>query len=346
MGELVKYKRTSLQSDLSPIINAYENGKIERSQVVNAFKKGLYRSGANYIIQKEAALSLFNGKLFEDKIRRFKEMNRYFEKLTKEELYAKLASKIPDFTNEAAQSSEMGLLQKTIRNNVRGVPIRKLFDTIPNVLPRIAPCMLMSPISVIQYFDANGPKFNLVIFDEASQMPTCVAVGAIARASNMIIVGDPKQMPPTSFFSSANNADEDNIDKIDPESILDDCQALSMPFKHWVWHYRSKHESLIAFSNSKYYDNKLLTFPSHDDIATKVNFVPVAGYYDRGKTRQNIFEAKAIIDEIRRRLSYPELVKKSMGVVCFSSVQQILIQNLFNEFLRVNPGWNLLLLKH
>jgi hypothetical protein len=328
---------SALQAGLLPVITAYESGKIESPQVVNTFKKGLYRSSANYIIQKEAALSMFNGKLFEDKIRRFKEMNRYFEKLTKEELYAKLASKIPDFTKEASQSSEIGLLQKTIRNNGRGMPIRKLFDTIPNLLPRIAPCMLMSPISVAQYFDARGPKFDLVIFDEASQMPTCEAVGAIARAANMIIVGDPKQMPPTSFFSSANNVDEDNIEKEDLESILDDCLALSIPSKHLLWHYRSKHESLIAFSNSKYYDNKLLTFPSPDDIATKVNFIPVKGYYDRGKTRQNSFEAKAIIDEIKRRLSDPQLAKKSIGVVCFSSVQQILIQNMFDELLRANP---------
>ncbi|MEO6546802.1 MAG: DEAD/DEAH box helicase, partial [Ferruginibacter sp.] len=264
-------------------------------------------------------------------------MSRYFEKLTREELYSKLASKIPDFTREAAQSSEIGLLQKTIRNNGRGMPIRKLFDLIPNLLPRIAPCMLMSPISVAQYFDAGGAKFDLVIFDEASQMPTCEAVGAIARASNLIIVGDPKQMPPTSFFSSSSNIDEENIEKEDLESILDDCLALSMPSKHLLWHYRSKHESLIAFSNSKYYDNKLLTFPSPDDIANKVNFVPVTGYYDRGKTRQNSFEATAVINEIKRRLSDPVLSKRSIGVVSFSSVQQLMMQNMFDELLRTNP---------
>lgn len=321
---------------LSSVVAAYESGKIDSMHVMNAYKKGLYRSCAEYIIQKEAALSLFNGKLFEDKIRRFREMSQYFEKLTKEELYAKLAAKIPDFTKEASQSSEIGLLQKTIRNNGRAMPIRKLFDSIPNLLPRIAPCMLMSPISVAQYFDATGPKFDLVVFDEASQMPTCEAVGAIARANNMIIVGDPKQMPPTSFFSSSN-IDEDNIEKEDLESILDDCLALSMPSKYLLWHYRSKHESLIAFSNSKYYENKLLTFPSPDDIATKVNYIPVAGYYDRGKTRQNSFEAKAVIDEIKRRLLDPILSKKSIGVVTFSSVQQILIQNMFDELLRMYP---------
>ena len=103
--------------------------------------------------------------------------------------------------------------------------------------------MLMSPISVAQYFEVDKSKFDLVIFDEASQMPTCEAVGAIARGENVIVVGDPKQMPPTSFFST-NHFDEENADKEDLESILDDCLALSMPSKHLLWHYRSKHESL------------------------------------------------------------------------------------------------------
>ena len=330
-------KDKAIKAGLEPVISAYENGEVESKNVAAAYKKGLYRSCANYIIEKEPALSLFNGKLFEEKIKRFRVMSAQFEQLTKDEIYARLAAKIPEFSKDAAQASEIGFLKKTIANNGRAMPIRKLFDSIPNLLPRIAPCILMSPISVAQYFDAAGPKFDLVVFDEASQMPTCEAIGAITRANNMIIVGDPKQMPPTSFFSSANNVDEENIEKEDLESILDDCLALSMPSKHLLWHYRSKHESLIAFSNSKYYENKLLTFPSPDDIATKVNFIPVEGYYDRGKTRQNSFEAKAVIEEIKRRLSDPILSKKSIGVVSFSSVQQLLMQNMLDELFRTNP---------
>ena len=144
------------------------------------------------------------------------------------------------------------MLQRTIRNNGRAMSIRKIFDAIPNLLHRLTPCMLMSPISVAQYFDADSVKFDLVVFDEASQMPTCEAIGAIARGTTVIVVGDPKQMPPTNFFST-NNIDEENIDKEDLESILDDCLALSMPSHHLLWHYRSKHESLIAFSNAKYF---------------------------------------------------------------------------------------------
>lgn len=281
-------------------------------------------------------MSLFNGQLFEEKIKKFKEQSRYFEELTKAELFARLAAEIPSFTQEAANSSEIGVLQRAIRNNGRAMSIRRIFDLIPNLLPRLCPCMLMSPISVAQYFNVDKSKFDIVIFDEASQMPTCQAVGPIARGQNVIVVGDPKQMPPTSFFST-NHFDEENADKEDLESILDDCLALSMPSKHLLWHYRSKHESLIAFSNSNYYENKLLTFPSPDDISTKVNNVFVPGYYDRGKTRQNIFEAKAIIAEVVKRLSDLEFSKKSIGIVTFSSVQQNLIEDLLNEEFKQNP---------
>src|SRR5690554_5446269 len=250
--------------------------------------------------------------------------------------FAKLASQLPSFTQEAATSSEIGILQRAIRNNGRGLAIRKLFDLKPNLLPRMCPCMLMSPISVAQYFEVDKTKFDLVIFDEASQMPTCDAVGAIARGQNMIVVGDPKQMPPTNFFSS-NHFDEENADKEDLESILDDCLALSIPSKHLLWHYRSKHESLIAFSNSNYYENKLLTFPSPDHRATKVTNVYVPGYYDRGKTRQNHFEAKAVVAEVVKRLSNPKLAQKSIGIVTFSSVQQNIIEDLLNDQFKKNP---------
>ncbi|MES2654057.1 MAG: DUF3320 domain-containing protein [Bacteroidota bacterium] len=332
----INVKERALKLGLEPLIRSYENGAIKSNEVIEQYQKGLYRAAAEFIIGQHPPLNTFNSHLFEDKIRKFREISKSFETLTRQELYARLAAKIPSFTQEASQSSEIGILQKAIRNNGRAMSIRKIFDLIPNLLPRLTPCMLMSPISVAQYFDADSVKFDLVIFDEASQMPTCEAVGAIARATNVIVVGDPKQMPPTNFFSN-NNIDEENIEKEDLESILDDCLALSMPSQHLLWHYRSKHESLIAFSNAKYYDNKLLTFPSTDDITSKVELVEVAGYYDKGKTRQNKFEAKAIVDEVVKRLSDPVLSKRSIGIVAFSSVQQILIEDMLTDVFKLRP---------
>ena len=332
-----RIKDEAINKGLSSVVQTYSHGDLENHAVVKSFKKSLFKNISEYIISKDNRLSLFNGKLFEGKIRKFKEQSQYFEDLTKAELFARLAAEIPSFTQEAANSSEIGILQRAIRNNGRAMSIRRLFDLTPNLLPRLCPCMLMSPISVAQYFEVDKSKFDIVIFDEASQMPTCEAVGPIARGQNVIVVGDPKQMPPTSFFST-NHFDEENADKEDLESILDDCLALSMPSKHLLWHYRSKHESLIAFSNSNYYENKLLTFPSPDDISTKVNNVFVPGYYDRGKTRQNSFEAKAIVSEVVKRLSDPVLSKRSIGIITFSSVQQNLIEDLLNEEFKKNPN--------
>lgn len=331
-----RLRNEMLSAGLEPVVRAVEEGQTPPENVVDCYHKSLYQSYAEYILSREPHMNTFHGVMFEEKIRQFRASSRHFEQLTRKELFAKLASALPALQKEAAQSSEVGILQRNIRNGGRGTAIRRLFDQIPDLLTRMCPCMLMSPISVAQYIDAGHAPFDLVIFDEASQIPTCEAVGAIARGRNLIVVGDPKQMPPTNFFTT-NTFDEDNADKEDLESILDDCLALSIPSKHLLWHYRSKHESLIAFSNVTYYDNKLLTFPSPDDLTTKVIFQPVEGVYGRGTTSQNPAEAEAIVREIVTRLADPQLSKRSIGVVTFSTKQQSLIEDMLNNAFRKNP---------
>lgn len=317
------------------VADAYLSGKIPTDKLVSTFDADLNKSIITAEISRNKVLSGFNGTLFEDTVRRFGEVLDNFTTLTMKELAAELSAKIPTPGNSAG-SSEIGILQKAIKSNGRMMSIRKLFDSIPNLLRRMCPCMLMSPISVAQYIDPSYPKFDLVIFDEASQLPTCEAVGAIARGENVIVVGDPKQLPPTSFFSS-NQTDEENYEKEDLESVLDDCLALSMPQKHLLWHYRSRHESLIAFSNAKYYENKLYTFPSPDDQISEVSWVHVDGYYDKSSTRTNKAEAQAVVDEICRRLADEELRKLSIGVVTFSLPQQNLVDDLLMDAFRANP---------
>lgn len=331
---LVSQKLNDLQ--IGYVANEFASQNIPTNQLRDSFLKGFYRAAIDYIISKEHNLELFKGKIFNDVISKYQELTRNFTEITQKELYAKLAATIPSFTIEAAQNSEVGILQRSIKNNGRGLSIRSLFDQIPNLLYRLCPCMLMSPISVAQYISQDAEQFDLIIFDEASQMPTYEAIGAISRGKNIIIVGDPKQMPPTNFFK-ANTLDEDNLDKEDLESILDDCLALSIPSHYLLWHYRSKHESLIAFSNSEYYGNKLLTFPSPDNIESKVRLVHIDGVYDKGKSRQNRQEAELVIKEICRRLSNSELRKRSIGIVTFSSAQQSLIEDLLSDLFKSRP---------
>lgn len=318
------------------VIKALRDGEVSTQELLPAFEGNLAMRCALYTIERVPCLMDFQGLQFEESIRRYKDTAKEFENLTIHELVANLSSKVPTSSVGIANSSEIGILQRAIKSGGRMLSIRKLFDSIPSLLRRLCPCMLMSPISVAQYIDTNYPKFDLVIFDEASQLPTCEAVGTIARGENVIVVGDPKQLPPTSFFSS-NKVDEENFDKEDLESLLDDCLALTMPQEHLLWHYRSKHESLIAYSNLKYYDNKLFTFPSPNDLVSEVKLIPVEGFYDRGNSKQNKAEAEAVISELVRRLKDPILCKDSMGVVTFSSVQQNLIEDLLMEAFHLAP---------
>ena len=310
-------------------------GKVGSGELLHSFDSDICRAMVTSTISSTPALAKFQGALFEETIRKYNEVLDSFSKLTINELVAELSAKIPASGTSAA-SSEIGILQKAIKSNGRMMSIRKLFDSIPNLLRRMCPVMLMSPISVAQYIDPSYPKFDLVIFDEASQLPTCEAVGAIARGENVIVVGDPKQLPPTSFFSS-NQVDEENYEKEDLESVLDDCLALSMPQEHLLWHYRSQHESLIAYSNARYYENKLFTFPSPDDQVSEVSWVHVDGYYDKSSTRTNKAEAQAIVDEISRRLEDPQLRRQSIGVVTFSLPQQNLIDDMLMDAYRARP---------
>lgn len=314
---------------LHNVVTSYENGT-GHDAIFPAYKKALLRGLIDHTIDESEALCLFTGVVFDKKIEQYQRMDQAWTRLSQQEIYCRLASKVPNFTREAAHSSELGILQRCIKSGGRGTSIRKLFDQIPNLLPRLCPCMLMSPISAAQYLDPKREPFDIVVFDEASQLPTCKAVGVLARGRDAIIVGDPKQMPPTAFFAT-NTVDEDNLEAEDLESILDDCLALNMPESHLLWHYRSRHESLIAFSNSQFYENKLFTFPSVNDRESKVRLVPVDGVFDRGKTRTNKAEAMAVVEEIKRRYQDPVLSKQSVGIVTFNIAQQNLIDDLLTE---------------
>ena len=338
LKEWIAYTGAAQQAQemgLGNVVRFYEGGAAHE-EVEPAYRKAVLFGLICVAIDESSDLNQFSGAVFNKKIEQYKRMDQEWATLSQQEVYCRLASKVPDFTREAAQSSELGILQRCIKSGGRGTSIRRLFDQIPNLLPRLCPCMLMSPISAAQYLDPKRAPFDIVVFDEASQLPTCKAVGVLARGKDAIIVGDPKQMPPTSFFAT-NTVDEDNLEVEDLESILDDCLALNMPQSHLLWHYRSRHESLIAFSNSQFYENKLYTFPSVNDRETKVRLVPVEGVFDRGKTRTNKAEAQAVVEEIKRRAKDPEASKLSVGVVTFNISQQHLIDDLLNEACAQDP---------
>ncbi len=316
-------RKECVNAGLTPVVDAYESGLDARDLEV-AYKKGLYCALINEIIDKDDVLSCFSGATFNESIQQFKKLDDLMLQQTKQEIYYLLASRVPSSWDSPEVGLELNLLRKAISSNARGMSIRTLFDRIPHVLQALCPCMLMSPNSVAQYLAQDNNLFDVVIFDEASQLPTCKAVGALARAKNAVIVGDPKQMPPTAFFAGSG-PDVDDLALDDLDSILDDVLALGIPSQHLQWHYRSTHESLIAFSNSEFYENKMYTFPSANDRERHVTAVHVEGVYSKST---NVKEAEAVVQEIVRRFLDPELKKQSIGVVTFNVKQQTLIENL------------------
>lgn len=333
----VKVRNEFKDLELYDFIQRTESGELDSKALKPVLIKSLMYYGAIEILEKESSLSTFDNRSFEYLLEQYKQELTVVTEMTRLELIERLTESIPKPIGNINMNSELGILKKAVKSSGRGLSLRKLFDMTPNVLHRIAPCMLMSPISIAQYIDPSFPKFDLVIFDEASQVHTHAAIGAIARGKQLIVVGDPNQLPPTSFFSGNFDDEDMEFEETDQDSILDECQAIMFQELYLKWHYRSSHESLIAFSNSQYYDNKLYTFPSYNDLESKVRLIQVEGYYDRGSTKQNAAEADAIIEEVKRRLKAISLRKQSIGIVTFSSVQQKLIQNKLDELFAHYP---------
>lgn len=299
-----------------------------------AFEAGYHKSMAHNIISTDASLSEYTGIQLDGIIQKYTQLQKEFQQVSRQELICRLAGKAVTKSLDPAISAELTLLRKRIGNKGRGTTVRAMIDQMPKLLRSLCPVMLMSPLSVAQYINADSEKFDLVIFDEASQMPTCDAVGSIARSKAAVIVGDTRQMPPTDFFN-INVTDDDEADIDDLESILDDCIALSLPSHTLNWHYRSNHEGLISFSNHHYYDGSLITFPSVDDCCSKVTLEYVDGFYDMGKTRTNKAEAQAVVKEILMRLKTQP--QQSIGVVAFSLQQSDLIEDLLSDAFAAEP---------
>ena len=247
-------------------------------------------------LDESTNLSTFSGYQFEEIIDYYNRLIDKYEQLTRDQIRIRLSQNLPDSRKSNSEvSKQLAILKRIIRSKGRGTSIRQLFNMVGEVIRQMAPCFLMSPLSVAQYIDPNMPRFDLVIFDEASQIRTSVGIGAMSRAENCIIVGDPNQMPPTSFFTTQREREE-YIEIEDLESLLEDCLAINMPERYLNWHYRSQSESLITFSNRMYYQSEMRTFPSPFDRISKVRYHKVSGIYDGG-SRTNQIEAEAIVDK-------------------------------------------------
>jgi very-short-patch-repair endonuclease len=326
---------------LQGLVSDLERGLVPLAQVEEHFEFSYRNWWVKKAIDVDPVLRGFASADHERKIREFREADSRFQKLTEGYIAATLAGQIPSATGvEAKGNTELGRLLRERQKQRAHMPVRQLVQSMPTLLPKLKPCLLMSPLSVSQYLDAGFSQFDLVVFDEASQIPVWDAVGVIARGKQVVVVGDPKQLPPTNFFNKSSDGDDGGSDDgqvEDLQSILDECIGAGMNQLSLKWHYRSRHESLITFSNHQYYGNELVTFPSPvtDDVA--VRFQRVAGVYDRGGSRTNRAEADAIVAGIEEHFLNKTKIDQTLGVVTFNQTQQALIETLLDARRRARP---------
>ncbi len=312
---------------LSPFIEDARDRDVQGSQLPNAFKKALAAAWITDVQSRVPVLADFNPAEYDRLRQEFQHLDRGLRRAAVHATLASATAQRPETAAGVVAASEIGILRRQGQLQRRHLPLRRLFTATPTLLPVLKPCLLMSPLSVASYLPQGVLRFDLVIFDEASQIPPEEAVGAIVRGRQVVVAGDEKQLPPTSFFramvedeASSDDEEEDLTPLTD--SILEECVPL-FPEAYLCWHYRSRHESLIAFSNREFYDQRLITFPSPDQNASDggVSFVHVAeGVFDRGASKTNRAEARRVaemvIDHLRR---WPT---RSLGVITMSLSQQ------------------------
>jgi len=316
------------KAGLSEFAELIEAG-LPNGEAVPLFKTSYARWFANWAIDDEPVLANFNANIHEDTIARFREHTERVQDLTSRIVRARLCSSIPG-KDDVARSSGYGILKHELTKQRRHKPVRQLAEEMGGDFNALAPCMLMSPLSIAQYLPASQDLFDIVIFDEASQITPWDAIGSIARGKQLVLAGDDKQMPPTNFFSKGTATVADDSDVIDLDSILEECQGAGIPKRSLDWHYRSRHDSLIAFSNSRYYKNKLVTFPAPQTRDSAVEWRRVESVYAKGAGQTNAGEAKAIVNEVKQRLKGSPPGLETLGIVTLNSQQQELILNLLD----------------
>ena len=317
------------------MVDALELDRVTATATLTLFECSFAHSWLEREVQRDPVLQRFRSEDHERRIAKFRALDREWIEVGGELVRARLAAKLPRLRATNAGTSELGILLRELKKQRRHLPARQLFAAIPTLLPLLAPCLLMSPMTVAQVLGRRLQPFDIVVFDEASQVPMWDAVGAISRGRSLVVVGDEKQLPPTSFFARMEDdldapTDGDSIDEL--ESVLDECHAAGMNKLYLRWHYRSRHESLIAFSNHHYYENRLFTFPAADRSgAVGVQLRLVDGVYGRSKSNDNRKEAEALVDELVARLRDPIASGSSYGVVTFSQAQQTLVEDLLEQ---------------
>jgi very-short-patch-repair endonuclease len=323
-------RRTRLKSvGLTALVDGIHEGRIPIGSAVDQLQVSYYQALIRDVLRRHPALAEFDGQSYEQWVDEFRALDQSRIEMARGEVAMAHYNAIP----RNASGGEMAVVRREIEKKRRHKPIRKLLKEAGTAVAAIKPVFMMSPISVAQFLEPGGVTFDLLLIDEASQVSPVDALGAMARAKQVVVVGDDRQLPPTRFFSKmldegAGEVADEELNAGDLESILGLCVAQGMSQRMLRWHYRSRHHSLIAVSNREFYDNHLCVVPSPTTITAMhgLHFRLVKdGVFDRGNTATNRVEARAIADAvIEHARRYP---KKSLGVGAFSVAQRDAIRD-------------------
>jgi very-short-patch-repair endonuclease len=323
---------------LSPILGELIGRRFEVDRARDAFLGRYYREWLDAAHAADETLRRFGTDAHERLVEEFRSLDRASIRTGRSRIRQKLLgdpARPSGRSGDAPGTSELGTLMRESSKKARHLPLRKLFARTPMLLLRLKPCLMMSPLAVSTYLDSDELRFDLVIFDEASQVRPYDAISAIYRGRQLVVAGDEQQLPPTNFFARSDGGDdlfseeeeetEDSLRGI--ESILGACGTIGLPRRRLRWHYRSRREPLIAFSNRHFYDNELVTFPgAHNeraDPAIRFEFV-ADGLWKTGKSGGfNAVEARRVAELVFAH--FRAQPRSSLGVIAFNQRQQVAI---------------------
>ena len=346
---------TASEQGLQGVVAIAAKNPMAAMSLTSWFERAWYESIVETALSERPALRRFDGNLHEGRIERFKSLDRQSLEYNRERValahrrtafeHEQLPDRLvrrgsgPDADQIRERQQQLRILRREIQKKARHKPIRRLLDEAGQIVQELKPIFMMSPLSIANYLDPDSVAFDLVVFDEASQVRPVDALGALLRAEKAVVVGDDKQLPPSRFFDRVAQANDDDDDDVsvtaDIESILGLFASKGAPNRNLRWHYRSRHESLIAVSNQEFYDNGLVVFPSPDAgrEATGLRFHHLPGaIYDRGRSAVNRQEADAVASAVMEHAAKcPDL---SLGVAAFSQSQAQAIEDRL-EVLRI-----------
>ena len=286
---------TCLGEGLGPVLSTAESWPQAGGHLLDVFRQVWFESVLAQALAQRPELATFDGSGHQQIVERFREM----DSLALQHNRARLAHAHWERLPRHEGGGQLGILRREFQRQRRHLPIRRLIERAGNAVQAIKPVLMMSPLSIATYIPPGSLTFDLVIFDEASQVKPVDALGAIMRAGQAVVVGDDQQLPPTSFFDVATQGTEEDDEGAtsDIPSVLGLFASKNAPSRMLRWHYRSRHESLIAVSNQEFYDNRLVVFPSPDaergEVGLHLHHLPNT-VYDRGRSRTNAQEAAAV----------------------------------------------------